>query len=200
MTAAPTPVKPTVKLMPLAGIRPYWRNPRVISPDAIAGVKASIERFGFRNPIIVDSDHVIITGHTRYAAAQAAELAKVPVIIAADMTAEDAAAYRLVDNKTAELTSWSDNDLLLELRAADDNLHATWFDNISLEETLGRIATETSDEAVESAFAKVNTQRLTPPPNADGSPGDPTGPDVVTVNCPHCLQSFGIDRASLGMV
>lgn len=100
----------SVELRPLAAIRPYERNPR-INDAAVAAVAESITRFGFRQPIVVDADGVIVCGHVRWKAAVQLGLAEVPVHVAADLTPEQARAYRIADNKTAELAEW-DLDLL----------------------------------------------------------------------------------------
>ena len=84
---------------------PYDRNPRD-NDDAVAMVKASIQEFGFKVPIVIDINNVIVTGHTRLRAAQELGLEKVPCIVASDLTEEQIKAFRLVDNKTAEFASW----------------------------------------------------------------------------------------------
>lgn len=96
----------------ISEIKPYEKNPR-INKNAIAKVAESINAFGFQNPIIVDKNNVIITGHTRYAAAKKLGLKEIPCIVASNLTDEQANAYRIVDNKTSELSEW-DFDLLNE--------------------------------------------------------------------------------------
>ena len=103
-----------VTLRPITEIKPYERNPR-INEDAVDAVSASIKEFGFRQPIVVDSDNVIICGHTRYKAALQLKLAKVPVHVAEDLTPEQIKAYRIADNKTAELAEWDFDLLPIEL-------------------------------------------------------------------------------------
>lgn len=84
---------------PLGDIRPYDENPRLISPEAVAKVAASIAEFGFRQPIVVDRDGVIVVGHTRWQAARMLGLETVPVHWARNMTPAQARAYRIADNK-----------------------------------------------------------------------------------------------------
>ena len=84
---------------------PYERNPRR-NEEAVQYVKASIREFGFKQPIVVDVNNVIVVGHTRYLAAKELGLKKVPVLVASDLTEEQIKAYRLADNKTAEFASW----------------------------------------------------------------------------------------------
>ena len=80
---------------------PYVNNPRN-NEAAVDFVAASIEEFGFKNPIIIDKDGVIVAGHTRHAAAKKLGLELVPCIMADDLTEQQIKAFRLADNKTAE--------------------------------------------------------------------------------------------------
>lgn len=86
-------------------IKPYPGNPRK-NEQAVDAVAASIKEFGFKNPIILDSEEEIIAGHTRYLAAQKLGLKEVPCIHADDLSKEQVKAFRLADNKTAELSEW----------------------------------------------------------------------------------------------
>lgn len=97
----------------------YENNPRH-NEKAIDAVAASIKEFGFKNPIIIDKDYVIVAGHTRKSAAEKLGIEKVPCIIADDLTEEQVQAFRLVDNKTAELADWDFEKLEEELAALSD--------------------------------------------------------------------------------
>lgn len=99
---------------------PYENNPRK-NDDAVDEVAKSIEAFGFKNPIIVDKNYVIIAGHTRLKAAIKLGLTHVPVIVAEDLTDEQANALRLADNKTGEISKWDRKKLDEELRNIDWN-------------------------------------------------------------------------------
>ena len=94
----------------IAEITPYENNPRQ-NDGAVESVAESLRQFGFRQPIVVDEDGIIVCGHTRYKAAQMLELKRVPVHVATDLTPEQIRAYRIADNKTGELATW-DMDLL----------------------------------------------------------------------------------------
>src|SRR5262245_60404255 len=100
-------------------IRPYDNNPR-INDAAVDAVAASIQAFGFRQPIVVDEDGVIIVGNTRYKAALKLGLEKVPVHVAKGLTLAQAKAYRLADNQTASMSQWDDDKLPLELMALQE--------------------------------------------------------------------------------
>ena len=105
---------------------PYENNPR-INDYAVKKVMESIKEYGFTNPIIVDADMVIIAGHTR----------RVPYIVRDDLTPEQVKAYRIADNKLAELSNWDDELLkkeLFELQAVDYSLEVMGFTEIDLKE------------------------------------------------------------------
>ena len=95
-------------------LKPYEKNPRK-NAKAIDKVAASIREFGFKQPIVVDANRVVIVGHTRLEAAKRLKLTEVPVIIADDLTEAQAKAYRLADNKTNEFSEWDEDLLNLEL-------------------------------------------------------------------------------------
>lgn len=95
-------------------ITPYENNPRN-NEDAVEKVAESIKEFGFQQPIVVDKDNVIIVGHTRLKAAERLGLDKVPVVIADELSEEQAKAYRLADNKTNEIATWKFDVLNEEL-------------------------------------------------------------------------------------
>jgi hypothetical protein len=99
----------------LEEIRPYENNPRNIPRRAIRAVADSIQRFGWRQPIVVDREGVIVVGHVRYEAAKHLGLGSVPVHVA-DFTAEEAKLYRLIDNRTSNLSSWNMTKLDIELK------------------------------------------------------------------------------------
>lgn len=112
-------------------IKPYEGNPRTISDGAIEKVAASIQEFGFQQPIVADKDGVIVVGHTRHLAAQKLGLKKVPVVYADKLTDEQVKAYRLADNKTNEFTFWDDDKLLKELEAIELNMEPFGFTELA---------------------------------------------------------------------
>ena len=103
----------------LKELQPYEKNPRR-NDDAVKAVAESIKQFGFKVPIVIDKNDVIVCGHTRYKAARRLHLSAVPCVIADDLTDEQIKAYRLADNKVSELAEW-DMDLLYgELKSLSD--------------------------------------------------------------------------------
>src|SRR5689334_24710575 len=103
-----------IDLWPIDGVKPYDRNPRQ-NDQAVDAVAASLKEFGWRQPIVVDAEGVIVVGHTRWKAAQKLGLSEAPVHVATDLTSEQIRAYRLADNKTGELAEWNLELLPLEL-------------------------------------------------------------------------------------
>ena len=116
-------------------LREYDNNPRN-NDGAVDAVAASIREFGFKVPVIVDGDNVIVAGHTRVKAARKLGMSAVPCIIADDLTPEQIRAFRLADNKTAELAGWDFTKLeeeLLEISNQFD-MSAFGFDMSDFEE------------------------------------------------------------------
>lgn len=107
-----------IKHQKVGDLIPYENNPRN-NENAVEAVAGSIREFGFKNPIIVDQNNVIVAGHTRLLAAKELGLKEVPTIIADDLTTEQINAYRLVDNKTNELAQWDIDMLERELSEID---------------------------------------------------------------------------------
>src|SRR5262249_44521274 len=103
-----------VEFCNLRDIKPYKNHPRR-NDHAVEAVARSIAAFGFRQPIVVDDQGVIIVGNTRYKAALRLGMKKVPVHVAKGLTPAQAKAYRLADNKTAELADWDQERLVQEL-------------------------------------------------------------------------------------
>ena len=113
-----TQISDIVKIINIDALKPYPNNPRK-NEHAIEPVANSIREFGFKQPIVVDKDNMIIAGHTRLLAARKLGLTEVPVIVADDLTPEQVKAYRLADNKTGELAGWDFEQLDLELEELD---------------------------------------------------------------------------------
>ena len=108
-----------VKMMPIGDVVPYEKNPR-LNDQAVDAVASSIREFGFKVPIVVDSKGVVVSGHTRLKAAKTLGLAEVPVIVADDLDDTKIKAFRLADNKVAELADWDESLLIKELEELND--------------------------------------------------------------------------------
>lgn len=123
----------TIKEIKIDELKEYENNPRH-NERAVEAVAASIKNFGFKVPIVIDADNVIIAGHTRLKAAQKLGLDKVPCVVADDLSPEQVKAFRVADNKTAELAEWDFDKLeteLAELSALDFDMEQFGFDDLT---------------------------------------------------------------------
>jgi len=154
--------------LPIGEIRPYEKNPRK-NAKAVKYVKASIEKFGFKQPIIVDSNRVIIAGHTRLEAAKSLGMAEVPCIVADDLTDAQVKALRLADNKVSEFAEW-DLDLLggelgeladiSDIDMGDFGFDLSEFDNIGLNDEETEVVEDEVPEEVEPVCKKGEIWQL----------------------------------------
>lgn len=159
-----------IKEIGIDKINVYENNPR-INDKAVKYVANSIKKFGFKNPIIIDKNNIIVAGHTRYLASKKLGLKNVPCIIADDLTEKQIKAFRLADNKVSEFSQWNNDLLNLELGELSDldmsdfgfdldNLNEEqiereekqYFENISVV-----IDCETSEQA-ENIFNKLTSE------------------------------------------
>jgi ParB-like chromosome segregation protein Spo0J len=118
-------------MWPLDRLVPYERNARTHSPEQVAQIAASIQEFGFTNPLLVDGSDGILAGHGRLAAARDMGLAEVPVIVLDHLTPEQRRAYILADNQLALNAGWDAELLQAEVAAlhlADFDLSLLGFD------------------------------------------------------------------------
>lgn len=113
-------------------IKPYENNPRR-NDEAVSAVAASIREFGFKVPIVIDKNNVIVTGHTRWKAANQLGLQTVPCIRADDLTEDQIKAFRIADNSVAEIATWDADKLEIELEDIDLDMSEFGFDLDNLE-------------------------------------------------------------------
>jgi ParB-like chromosome segregation protein Spo0J len=119
-----------IQLRGIASLRPHAGNARVHDAAQLAQIMASMQAFGFTNPLLVDEDGVLIAGHGRLAAAEALGIAKVPVIVLKHLAAAQKEALRLADNRITENATWDQallRDALASVRAAEIDLAALGF-------------------------------------------------------------------------
>lgn len=100
-------------------LTPYENNPRN-NDEAVKYVAESIKEFGFKVPMVIDSNNVIVCGHTRYKAAMELGMEEVPCIIADDLTEEQIKAFRLADNKVSEVAAWDLEKLDIEIAELEE--------------------------------------------------------------------------------
>ena len=116
--------------LPLNEVHPYERNPRK-NEKAVPAVAESIRQYGFLVPLVISAEHEIITGHTRYKAAQSLGLSTVPCVIADELSEEQIKAFRLADNKVGEIAEWDVDLLPLELADIAADMSAFGFDIVT---------------------------------------------------------------------
>lgn len=135
-----------IQQVAITAIQPYENNPRK-NTKAIKTVADSIEQYGFQQPIVVDKDMVIIVGHTRYSAAKTLNFKEVPVVIAKDLTTEQAQAYRIMDNRSNENAQWDEELLFQELDQLikDSNIQEISYETGFTESELNKLFKQQED-------------------------------------------------------
>ena len=180
-------------------LKPYEKNPRY-NDEAVKAVANSIRTFGFKVPMVIDSNNVIVCGHTRYKAAKQLNLAEVPCVIADDLSEEQIKAFRLADNQVSEIASWDDGLLeqeLSEIHGIDMNDFGFDFDL----EALGDVKVDL-DTSLEGVADGENTGTSIYEP-AESRPGEiyQMGKSRIMcgdVNCVSDLSKlFGIDLSAI---
>lgn len=144
-------------------LKPYENNPRK-NDEAVEPVMNSIKEFGFKVPIVIDKNNVIVAGHTRYKAAKQLKLKSVPCIIADDLNEEQIRAFRLADNKVSEIATWDIELLDFEL----DNIL-----NIDME-----------------MFDFMKTEKINVDEFFVETEEKPKEEKIETVTCPYCNKEF----------
>jgi DNA modification methylase len=152
-----------IEIVDINTIKPYENNPRKLKDSAIEKVAKSIKEFGFRQPIVVDKEKIIVVGHTRYRASKKLGLTNVPITIADNLTPEQINAYRIADNRTNEEAEWDIELLkteLKDLQLKDFDLDLTAFDedqlnNFLFEEKDGLTDEDAVPETPEEPITKL---------------------------------------------
>ena len=143
-----------IQMKNLADIKPYEKNPRK-NDEAVKYVAESIRNFGFKVPIVIDKNGVIVAGHTRYKAAKKLKITEVPCIVADDLTDEQVKAFRLADNKVAEKAEWDFDLLDIELGGIlDIDMESLGFDFSIEEEEPEAVEDEFDGELPEEPYVK----------------------------------------------
>ena len=124
-----------IEYLKLSDLKPYENNPRH-NDEAVDYVANSIREFGFKVPIIIDQNNVIVTGHTRLKASEKLGLTEVPCIRAKDLTEEQVKAFRIADNKVGEIAKWDMDKLQIELEDIELDMSDFGFDDLGEEEII----------------------------------------------------------------
>lgn len=151
---------------PMDKLLPYARNARQHSDEQIAQIAASIAEFGFVNPCLVGADGVLVAGHGRLAAARKLGLSTVPVVVLDHLTPTQRRALVLADNRLAELSTWDDALLRIELEALQDegfDLDLTGFDADALAELLAGEEPEHEGQTEDDAVPEMPEEPVSKP-------------------------------------
>lgn len=149
-----------IEYLALSDIKPYENNPR-LNDDAVKYVANSIKEFGFKVPIIIDKNNVIVAGHTRLKAAEMLGLKTAPCVRANDLTEKQMKAFRLADNKVSEFSRWDLEKLgteINDLKIENFDLSEFGFNDFEINFFGEDILPEKFDKTLEEDF----------PPNLDG--------------------------------
>jgi DNA modification methylase len=149
-----------IQITAIEKVIPYARNPRR-NQGAIAKVAASIKEFGWKQPIVVDPEMVVIAGHTRLAAAHSLGMAEVPILIADDLTQAQIKAYRLADNRVSQEAEWDHDLLTLELQDLVGEEYDLDLTGFSDDELAALLAEETEGLTDEDAVPEVPENPVT---------------------------------------
>ena len=152
-----------IEIADITSIKPYENNPRKLKDAAIEKVAMSLKEYGFRQPIVVDKDRIIVVGHTRYRASKKLGFKEVPITVADNLTPEQINAYRIADNRTAEESEWDSELLAMEIKdleAKDFKLDLLGFNedqlnDILFEEKQGLTDEDEVPEAPEEPISKL---------------------------------------------
>lgn len=177
----------------LSDIKPYWRNPRK-NEGAVEAVKKSITDYGFNSPLIIDKEHVIIAGHTRYKALMEMGWKEAPCVIA-DISPAKAKEYRIADNKTSELAVWDMDNLIPELREITAlEAFQPYFPEVNLENLL-----QTTAGSGSSNYKEVTEENIAQVKEKLASEFEERGAktDYIEVSCPHCGEASYVARDEL---
>ncbi len=159
---------------------PYANNPRTHSDQQVAQVAASIQEFGFNNPILIDEHNSIIAGHGRLAAAQKLEMNTVPTILLEGLSEAQRKAYVIADNKLTENGGWDYDILAVEidrLKELDVNIDLTGFGVEELQVITQDVDFEPADEDEQGKLDEL---------------------DPKWIDCPHCGKEFDMRKNNVG--
>ena len=179
-----------VENIPLTQIKPYWRNARK-NDKTVEALKESIKRYGFNQPLVLDKDHVIITGHARFKALMQLGKKEAPCVIT-NLSEEKAKEYRIADNKTHEMTMWDNEQLVVELREIGNFEHMqNYFQNVNLsswlDDSVGFNLNPVTEEKVAKKQEELETRF-----NANK-----TVEETIDLMCPHCFEEYSIKKSEL---
>lgn len=181
------------KTLKLSKIKAYKNNPRKISEEAVTAVKASIEKFGYNSPIVVDGKNVIIMGHTRHKALTELGWEEAGVIVADHLNPEQCKKLRVIDNRVGELANWDLKLLQDELRAVAGNGEMDdFFTDRELAKLIGSLDSTPSniEPPTKEQISQVDKNMT----DHYSEETERKANELVKIACPECKESFFIDK------
>lgn len=178
--------------VPITEVIPYWRNPRD-NDEAVQKAIESIKRYGFRQPLNIDQNNVIITGHTRYKALLILGWKHAPCVIIDDLSEQQIKEYRIADNKVSEFSTWNMPNLTLELKEIENLEHFKEF----FKEDIDRILNDSLGMSYEAKDEKDIEEANNRLDNQFSNENILKNEDMVELICPECTASFLMKRSDL---
>ena len=160
-----------VTMVPIEKLTPYKHNPRN-NEDAVKPVAESIKAFGFKVPMVIDKDGVIVAGHTRYEAAKQLGMNEVPCVVADDLNDAQIKAFRLADNKVGEIASWNFEFLESEFEELEEMKDGDEFE----------MNFDMADFGFNEPSQDIDLNQFF----EDSPEGGVTGKESKLITCPHC--------------
>jgi ParB-like chromosome segregation protein Spo0J len=180
-----------IQKIKIALIKPYWRNARENS-QTIEQLKISIQKYGYNQPILLDTNNTIIAGHARYKALMELGWEEADCVIS-DMPEKEAKEFRIVDNKIHETSKWIDNDLKIEMRQLDKEMMGNFFTEVEIESLFSDNMGENLADVTQEDVAKANAGLEDRFNELSGANAE----RKVEVICPKCLESFFLNKEDM---
>lgn len=181
-------MRENIVYMSVDDLTPYENKPR-INDKAVEYVANSIKEFGFKVPIVVDENNIIVAGHTRLKASKKLGLEQVPVIVASDLTDEKVRAFRLADNKVSELAEWDEEKLAEEIESIERSMTEFGFEEMAeAEEIVERDNPYTS--RIEVPFYEPTGEEISLKELADTSVRDNLINEINQADIPQDIADF----------
>lgn len=156
------------QVLALDDIIPYWRNPRKVSQEAVNAVAESMAEFSYNQPIVVDSERVIIIGHTRYAAMRRMGVTHAEVVVEDTLTPAQVKQLRIIDNRAGEYSEWDYEKLTEEMEELESEILSRFFPEMVDADV--EVVHETGDD--------------------DDALDEPVSDDTVDLICPSCFHGW----------
>ena len=162
------PIRPSITVQAISALQPDARNPRTHSKRQIRRIADSIRTFGFTNPILVDERGQVMAGHARLEAAKRLGLSQVPTIRIGDLSAAQKRAYRIADNRLAELSGWDEELLAIELQTLtiidlDFDIEITGFETAEIDTLIAELNGVGNEDEADRLPAIDDTPAITRP-------------------------------------